>query len=130
MTTKITQWASTDGSFKRQVSSFRNFIKKGTSLNQNPAAIISICPWAHRTAIVRTLKEIESIISTSVVHYLMVQTDGNFLMTLVVFQTFTITSISNKYISKQTKSIMLDSQFLRVRVRVWVIWAFKTRVSN
>ncbi|KAJ3262058.1 S-glutathionyl-(chloro)hydroquinone reductase [Boothiomyces macroporosus] len=71
----ILKWASEDGEFKRQVSSFRNIIKKGSqyppAANRYHLYVSLACPWAHRTLIVRKLKGLESIIGVSVVHYYM-----------------------------------------------------------
>eukprot|EP00835_Amoeboradix_gromovi_P006993 NODE_979_length_2616_cov_0.307906.p1 type:complete len:322 gc:universal NODE_979_length_2616_cov_0.307906:841-1806(+) len=72
--TKITQWASSaTGEFKRQVSSFRNNIQKGTEfepeLNRYHLIVSYACPWASRTLMIRKLKKLEDVISFSVVHY-------------------------------------------------------------
>ncbi|KAJ3313081.1 S-glutathionyl-(chloro)hydroquinone reductase [Boothiomyces sp. JEL0838] len=71
----ILKWASEDGEFKRQVSSFRSIIKKGSqyppAANRYHLYVSLACPWAHRTLIVRKLKGLESIIGVSVVHYYM-----------------------------------------------------------
>ncbi|EJC97699.1 uncharacterized protein FOMMEDRAFT_130388 [Fomitiporia mediterranea MF3/22] len=59
-----------DGSFKRQVSTFRDTIVKGGKFEPEPgryhlyAALI--CPWAHRTLIVRKIKGLEDIISVTI----------------------------------------------------------------
>jgi glutathionyl-hydroquinone reductase len=48
--TTITSWATKDGSFKRQISSFRNFIKKGGQFEPESGRyhlyISHACPWA------------------------------------------------------------------------------------
>ncbi|KAJ1895849.1 S-glutathionyl-(chloro)hydroquinone reductase [Kickxella alabastrina] len=73
----ITKWASKDGEFHRQVSSFRSFIEPSAAA-EFPAEsgryhlyVSYACPWAHRTLIVRQLKGLQDVISISVVHYLM-----------------------------------------------------------
>ena len=71
--TKITEWAAKSGEFNRQVSSFRNLIKKGTEFepekNRYHLIVSYACPWACRTLAVRKLKKLEDVISVSVVHY-------------------------------------------------------------
>ncbi|KAI8842545.1 glutathione S-transferase, partial [Chytridium lagenaria] len=69
-----------DGEFRRQVSSFRNFVGS----EEFPAEkgryhlyISLACPWAHRALIFRSLKGLEDVISLSVVDYLMGK-DGEF----------------------------------------------------
>ncbi|KEZ41043.1 hypothetical protein SAPIO_CDS7082 [Scedosporium apiospermum] len=74
----ITDWVKpgdTSGEFKRQVSSFRNFISKEPGAKFPPEKgryhlfVSYACPWAHRTLITRKLKGLEDIISFSVVHW-------------------------------------------------------------
>ncbi|KAJ3369332.1 S-glutathionyl-(chloro)hydroquinone reductase [Kappamyces sp. JEL0680] len=71
--TKITQWASSNGQFHRQVSSFRNFISANGPFqperDRYHLYVSYACPWAHRTLIVRQLKGLESIVSVSVLHW-------------------------------------------------------------
>lgn len=62
-----TKWASDDGKFRRQESTFRDFISKDKDA-KFPAAIgryhlvtALACPWAHRTMIVRKLKGMDKI---------------------------------------------------------------------
>ncbi|EPS43708.1 hypothetical protein H072_2287 [Dactylellina haptotyla CBS 200.50] len=72
---KITAWASKDGEFRRQASSFRNKISSEPESEFQPEAgryhlyVSYACPWATRTLIVRQLKGLEDIISYSVVHW-------------------------------------------------------------
>ncbi|KAJ3292443.1 S-glutathionyl-(chloro)hydroquinone reductase [Rhizoclosmatium sp. JEL0117] len=72
---KLYKWASPDGEFRRQVSSFRDTVSK-TGRFQPEAGryhlyISHACPWAHRTHLVRNLKGLEHVIGLSVVDYLM-----------------------------------------------------------
>jgi len=69
------QWADPkDGSFKRQVSSFREVISK-THPIYKPAAnrywlyVSLACPWAHRALLTRSLKHLSSVIGVVVVHW-------------------------------------------------------------
>ncbi|KAG9047942.1 S-glutathionyl-(chloro)hydroquinone reductase [Tulasnella sp. UAMH 9824] len=67
----ILTWASKDGAFRRQASSFRNVIEKGGEFPPEKGRyhlyISHACPWANRTAIVRRLKGLESFIDVTVV---------------------------------------------------------------
>lgn len=74
----ITDWVKTDdktGEFKRQVSSFRNFISREPGAEFPPEKgryhiyVSYACPWAQRTLIARKLKGLEDFISFSVVHW-------------------------------------------------------------
>jgi putative glutathione S-transferase len=62
-----TKWASNDGKFRRQESSFRDFIstEKGVkfapALNRYHLVTALACPWAHRTMIARKLKGIDKV---------------------------------------------------------------------
>lgn len=66
------KWSTEDGSFKRQVSSFRETISASHPIFK-PAKgrywlyVSLACPWAHRTLIVRALKGLTSVIGVSVV---------------------------------------------------------------
>ncbi|KIX08427.1 uncharacterized protein Z518_03083 [Rhinocladiella mackenziei CBS 650.93] len=74
----ITDWVNPgdkSGEFKRQQSSFRNFISKDPNA-EFPAErgryhlyVSYACPWAHRTLIVRKLKGLEDIIPFTSVHW-------------------------------------------------------------
>ena len=73
-------FADEDGAFRRDASSFRNWITPDGSLGPDgqtavPAAadrfhlyVSYACPWAHRTLIMRKLKGLEELIPYSVVH--------------------------------------------------------------
>ncbi|GJC96970.1 ubiquitin-activating enzyme e1 1 [Colletotrichum higginsianum] len=75
MTSKVTDWVKpgdTSGEFKRQQSSFRNWISReqGAKFPPRRAATISTSATpACRTLITRKLKGLEDIISYSVVHW-------------------------------------------------------------
>jgi glutathionyl-hydroquinone reductase len=64
---------SPEGEFKRQEDAFRNWIKADGSTPFRPERdryhlyVSLACPWAHRTLIVRRLKNLESIIGVTVV---------------------------------------------------------------
>jgi glutathionyl-hydroquinone reductase len=74
------RWASTDGAFRRQATTFRNWITPdgapGPSGDGGFAAesgryhlyVSYACPWAHRTLIFRALKGLQPHIGLSVVH--------------------------------------------------------------
>jgi len=74
----ITDWVKPGektGEFKRQQSTFRNFISKAPDADF-PAEkgryhlyVSYACPWAHRTLIVRKLKGLEEIIPFTSVHW-------------------------------------------------------------
>ncbi|CAG9980461.1 unnamed protein product [Clonostachys byssicola] len=75
---KITDWVSVSdksGEFKRQVSSFRDWISREAGAQYPPEKgryhlyVSYACPWACRTLIARKLKGLEDIISFSVVHW-------------------------------------------------------------
>ncbi|QRV91617.1 glutathione S-transferase [Ceratobasidium sp. AG-Ba] len=67
----ITKWASTDGHFRRQVSSFRDVIEKGGKYEPEKGRyhvfVSYACPWAHRVLITRVLLKLEDVIGLSVV---------------------------------------------------------------
>lgn len=62
-----TKWSSNDGRFRRQESSFRDFIsnkadsKFKPALNRYHLVTAMACPWAHRAMIVRQLKGIDKV---------------------------------------------------------------------
>ncbi|KAK0620308.1 glutathione S-transferase [Immersiella caudata] len=75
---KITDWVPKNdktGEFKRQQSSFRNFISREPGAQFPPEVgryhlyVSYACPWATRTLIARKLKGLEDIVSFSVVHW-------------------------------------------------------------
>ncbi len=73
----------TKGRFKRKDSSFRSWVTKDGAAGPTGAAgfraepgryhlfVSFACPWAHRTLIVRKLKQLEDAVSVSVVHHFM-----------------------------------------------------------
>ncbi|KAI0871526.1 glutathione S-transferase [Hypoxylon argillaceum] len=77
-TGKITNWVAPgdkSGEFKRQASSFRDWISDAPGA-KFPAEkgryhlyVSYACPWAHRTLIARKLKGLEEFVSFSVVHW-------------------------------------------------------------
>ncbi|CAK4068131.1 unnamed protein product [Aphanomyces euteiches] len=71
----IYKWADkTDGEFKRQVSSFRDWIgseRFPAEKGRYHLYVSLACPWAHRTLIVRALKGLQDVIGVTVVDYLM-----------------------------------------------------------
>ena len=82
----VDQWYDTDsndGKFARSESQFRNWVTADGNAGPTGEAgfkaeagryhlyVSLACPWAHRTLIFRKLKELESMISVSVVHPLM-----------------------------------------------------------
>ncbi len=75
---------SSDGKFKREQSSFRNWIKTDGSSQFIPEKgryhlyVSLACPWAHRTIILRKLKKLEDIISLSIVDPLMLESGWEF----------------------------------------------------
>ncbi|KAF0691591.1 Aste57867_17220 [Aphanomyces stellatus] len=70
----IYKWAGKDGEFKRQVSSFRDWIgspRFPAEKGRYHLYVSLACPWAHRTLIVRALKGLEDVIGITVVDYLL-----------------------------------------------------------
>ncbi|KAI9100581.1 glutathione S-transferase omega-like 2 [Phlyctochytrium arcticum] len=73
----ILKWASKDGEFRRQVSSFRDAVstepgaKFPAEKGRYHLYVSLACPWAHRTLIVRALKGLDDVIGVSCVHYLL-----------------------------------------------------------
>ncbi|GAA5851572.1 hypothetical protein JCM5353_008965 [Sporobolomyces roseus] len=69
---KITSWASKDGEFRRQQSTFRDAIEKNGQFPPEKGRYVLYvslaCPWAHRALIVRKLKGLEDYIDVSIVH--------------------------------------------------------------
>ncbi|GAA5959666.1 hypothetical protein JCM3765_007233 [Sporobolomyces pararoseus] len=68
----ITSWASKDGEFRRQQSTFRDSISKDGKFTPDKGRYVLYvslaCPWAHRTLIVRKLKGLEEFFDVSIVH--------------------------------------------------------------
>ncbi len=73
----------TKGKFVRTESQFRHPIAKSSSFEPEPERyhlyISHACPWAHRTLIFLKLKKLDSIISYSSVHPLMLENGWEFL---------------------------------------------------
>ena len=87
------QWydtASTGGRFVRKDAQFRNWVTPNgepgpSGVGGFPAQpdryhlyVSYACPWAHRTLIFRALKQLEGLISVSVVHWLMAEKGWTF----------------------------------------------------
>ncbi|WBW75584.1 glutathione S-transferase [Schizosaccharomyces osmophilus] len=73
---KVTDWASKDGEFRRQTSSFRETVSKDHSIFRPEVGryhlyVSLACPWAHRTLIVRKLKGLEEVLPVHVVGWYM-----------------------------------------------------------
>ncbi|UZJ55981.1 hypothetical protein CBS101457_005301 [Exobasidium rhododendri] len=68
-----TKHSDTDGSFRRQGSTFRSFITKNGEFPPEKGRyvlyIALICPWATRAAFVRALKGLEDIIEIAITDY-------------------------------------------------------------
>ncbi|PWN28889.1 hypothetical protein BDZ90DRAFT_245558 [Jaminaea rosea] len=60
-----TKWASSDGEFRRQTSSFRSLVQPNSphppARNRYKLFVALACPWAHRALIVRKLKGIDKV---------------------------------------------------------------------
>ena len=60
----------TGGKFQRTVPQFRNYISQDSKFlperNRYHLYVSLACPWAHRTLIYRSLKDLDDIISYSV----------------------------------------------------------------
>ena len=69
-----------DGEFHRTTSQFRRWIGQDYPAQDNRyhLYVSYACPWAHRTLIFRKLKQLESIISLSVVHWFLGEDDWTF----------------------------------------------------
>ncbi|KAI7883730.1 hypothetical protein K492DRAFT_47285 [Lichtheimia hyalospora FSU 10163] len=82
--TAILNWASKDGEFRRQVSSFRDSVSDAPGSRFTPEPdryhlyVSLACPWAHRTLIVRELKGLQPFITVSVVDYLLLDKGWKF----------------------------------------------------
>lgn len=111
------QWydtKSTGGKFKRQDSSFRNWISADGSSGYKAEAgryrlyVSLACPWAHRTLILRALKGLEEVIDVVVVAPLMKENgwtmpDGQPLHTLY-------TQAQSDYTGRVTVPALWDKQ--------------------
>jgi len=81
----VDDWYDTEkskGEFIRQDSIFRNMIIKGTKYEAERGRyhlyVSCACPWAHRTLIFRSLKQLESLITVSTVNPLMLENGWEF----------------------------------------------------
>jgi putative glutathione S-transferase len=83
----VDQWYDTSkskGAFVRQESRFRDQISSNANSQFTPEAgryhlyVSLACPWAHRTLIFRKLKQLENIISVSVVEPIMLDNGWEF----------------------------------------------------
>ncbi|AWB64935.1 glutathione-dependent reductase [Saccharobesus litoralis] len=124
------QWYDTDGNqgeFKRQASSFRHTISND---EDNPYKVetgryhlyVSLaCPWAHRTLIFRELKQLQDIISVSVVQAEMLENGWQF------------SDSDSKYVDDLYQHQYLYQLYLHAapeyegRVTVPVLWDKKTQ---
>lgn len=83
----ILNWAGKDGEFKRQTSTFRNWISNEPGAEFPPEKgryhiyVSYACPWAHRVLIVRQLKGLEEFLPFTSVHWHMLE-KGSFPPTL------------------------------------------------
>ncbi|KAK8845399.1 hypothetical protein IAR55_006112 [Kwoniella newhampshirensis] len=79
----ITSWADKSGSFKRQVSSFRDAIEPNGKFAPEKGRyhlyVSLACPWAHRALIVRQLKGLEEYMDVSTVHPHMLEGGWHFV---------------------------------------------------
>lgn len=72
---EILKFADKDGSYRRQASTFRDFISREPGAKFPPEAdryhlfVSFACPWAHRVLATRALKGLEKILPVSVVHW-------------------------------------------------------------
>ncbi|KAJ3075382.1 S-glutathionyl-(chloro)hydroquinone reductase [Podochytrium sp. JEL0797] len=79
---KLYKWASPDGEFRRQVSSFRDSVAQTgrftPSKDRYHLYISLACPWAHRALLVRNLKGLQDVIGLSVVDHHMTPNGWHF----------------------------------------------------
>ena len=76
-TTKKHWEASASGEFERQQSTFRESVKSVES-GRYHLYVSYACPWAHRTLITRALLGLETAVSVSTVHPLMLDDGWHF----------------------------------------------------
>ena len=117
-----------NGSFNRKESIFRNWINDSKNNEFQPESgryhlyVSHACPWAHRTLIFRTLKNLDSHISVDVVHPDMLEDGWNFAKN---FNESTGDSIYGKkflyeiYQAENLHYIVILLVRLRVRLRVY-----------
>ena len=61
---------STSGEYQRENSVLRNWVGEArfpAAANRYHLYVADNCPWAHRTLLIRTLKQLENVISVSTV---------------------------------------------------------------
>ncbi|CEG58792.1 glutathione S-transferase family protein [Legionella fallonii] len=125
--------SKTDGAFKRESPQFRQAITKETD-SLFPAEkgryhlyVSLACPWAHRTLIFRTLKQLEEYISISVVHPHMLENGWEFKTGMAGSTGDTLYGLHYLY----ELYCQADNQYSG-RVTVPVLWDKKTQtiVSN
>lgn len=103
-----------NGKYKRQDSSFRNWVKADGSSDYAPLAgrytlyVSLACPWAHRTLIIRALKGLEKVIDVVVVEPLMLH-QGWMLDTDTPFHTI-YTQAQSNYTGRVTVPVLWDKE--------------------
>lgn len=129
-------WAEKSGHFKRQASSFRDFVSREPGARFAPEKgryhlyVSLACPWAHRTLITRKLKGLEDIISVNVVDWFMGPDGWRFPESATAVPGSTLDEL---YGSKMIREIYLkaDPEYA-ARFTVPVLWDKKlqTIVNN
>lgn len=133
----VEQWYNTNksgGKFVRQASQFTRMIESGGDFQPEGGRyhlFVSLaCPWAHRTLILRKLKELEKHISVSVVHPDMLEQGWRFASE---HHPYPAATVDHLYGSQYLHQIYTRADpDLTSRVTVPVLWDKKTQtiVSN